>query len=296
MSTIKSFSVGNGDAYYIDHNTDNFSIIDCFLPDEEKIKIVEEIKALSSKKGITRFVSTHPDQDHIGGLKFLDDSIKILNFYCVKNNVSKKDVTEDFNHYCSLRDSTKAFYIEAGCSRKWMNKDDNERKSSGINILWPNLENQEFKNALKEAEKGGSPNNISIILRYAVTDGVSALWMGDLETDFMESIKDEIKLPKTDIVFAPHHGRDTGKIPEDWLKKIDPKIIVIGEAPSEDLNYYIGYNTITQNSAGDITFKCKNKKVHVFVTRSGYYDFVDFLDDENVDSDTGNYYIGTLNL
>lgn len=28
MSIIKSFSVGDGDMFYIDHNSDNFSIID----------------------------------------------------------------------------------------------------------------------------------------------------------------------------------------------------------------------------------------------------------------------------
>ena len=31
MSIIKSFSVGEGDMFYIDHNSDNFSIIDCNL-------------------------------------------------------------------------------------------------------------------------------------------------------------------------------------------------------------------------------------------------------------------------
>lgn len=31
MSVIKSFSVGNGDMFYIKHDTDNFTIIDCNL-------------------------------------------------------------------------------------------------------------------------------------------------------------------------------------------------------------------------------------------------------------------------
>jgi len=28
MSTIKSFAVGNGDMFYIDHGSDNFTMID----------------------------------------------------------------------------------------------------------------------------------------------------------------------------------------------------------------------------------------------------------------------------
>lgn len=29
MSVVKSFSVGEGDMFYIDHNSDNFTTIDC---------------------------------------------------------------------------------------------------------------------------------------------------------------------------------------------------------------------------------------------------------------------------
>lgn len=43
MSIIKSFSVGNGDMFYIKHNSDNFSIIDCCLTDDNKEDIVNEI-------------------------------------------------------------------------------------------------------------------------------------------------------------------------------------------------------------------------------------------------------------
>lgn len=45
----------------------------------------------------------------------------------------------------------------------------------------------------------------------------------------------------------------------------DPHIIVIGEAPSKYLNYYSDYNTIKQNSAGDIIFDCCGSKVHMEV-------------------------------
>jgi len=62
------------------------------------------------------------------------------------------------------------------------------------------------------------------------------LWMGGLEFDFMEKIKDDLLLPETDIVFAPHHGRESGKIPQSWLEIVNPKIIVIGDAPSEYIN------------------------------------------------------------
>lgn len=71
MVTIKSFSVGNGDMFYINHSSDNFTVIDCCLNDENKTIILDEIKKLSKDKNIKRFISTHPDEDHIHRIKRL---------------------------------------------------------------------------------------------------------------------------------------------------------------------------------------------------------------------------------
>ena len=73
MSLVKSFSVGNGDMFYIQHASDNFSIIDCSLLDDREVEILDEIGVAKKGKGITRFISTHPDQDYLQGLVKLDD-------------------------------------------------------------------------------------------------------------------------------------------------------------------------------------------------------------------------------
>lgn len=292
MTIIKSYSVGDGDMFYIRHNSDNFTIIDCSIPDERLGSILAELYTESKKKGITRFISTHPDQDHIGGLVELDDHLGLINFYTVKNNAKKSNPTADFDRYLELRDSSKAYYIYQGCSRRWMNDSDAERSSSGINILWPKTDNAEYLDALTTAAAGGSPNNISPIIKYSLENGATVLWMGDLETTFMEAIEDHIDLPKVDILFAPHHGRDSGKVPDSWLKQLDPQLIVIGEAPAKHLNYYAGYNTLTQNSTGDILFDCQTGKIHIYVNDDAYY--VDYLNHEGLDNLEGLYYLGSL--
>jgi beta-lactamase superfamily II metal-dependent hydrolase len=292
MTIIKSFSVGNGDMFYINHTSDNFTMIDCCLGDENAGKILSELKALRAKKTIARFISTHPDDDHLRGLEYLDAVVGIENFYCVKNSATKDAETDSFKKYCDLRDSTKAFYVFKGCSRKWMNQDADGRGSAGINILWPATNNADFKAALEDAAAGLSPNNISAVIKYSLSGGATFLWMGDLETDFLEAIEDDLEPPRVDILFAPHHGRDSGKIPASMLEKMSPKIIVVGEAPSEQLHYYPDYNTITQNRAGDIVFSCKGSKVHIFTSK----DYgVDFLNNEHMTFDCMNY-LGTLNL
>jgi beta-lactamase superfamily II metal-dependent hydrolase len=289
---VKSFAVGNGDSYYIRHGSDSFTIIDCNLAQENIERIVEEIEVQKRDKSISRFISTHPDEDHIRGLSYLDQESSIVNFYCVENEATKEEETVDFMKYCELRDSDKAFNLYAGCSRKWLNKTDDERGSAGITILWPDVENERYKEELEKARKGISFNNISAIIKYSMNDGVAALWMGDLETDFMEAIKHDVDWPTLDILFMPHHGRDSGRLPQKILDALEPSLLVLGEAPSEHLDYPAGYDKITQNSSGDITFQCETGKVHVYVSNPNYS--VTFLDDENMTA--FDNYIGTLQV
>ena len=290
MSIVHSYAVGNGDMFSIRHGSDNCTIIDCSISKDDEKWLLKHIDKQRKDKTITRFISTHPDQDHIMGLVALDDHIDILNFYVVKNSAKKEDETDDFKRYKRLRDGDKAFYIYRGCKRRWMNQTDKVRGQSGINIRWPITSNKHFKQALEDARDGKSPNNISPVITYSLNDGVDMAWFGDLETDFMEKIKDEITWPNVDILFAPHHGRESGKIPKSILEDMDPKIVVIGEAPSKNLNYYRDYNTITQNSAGSIFFECVAHWVHIYVGSSTYS--VDFLEDKSASTYTN--YIGSL--
>ncbi len=292
MSIVHSYSVSNGDMFSIRHDSDNCTIIDCNISEADRSWLLGEIDKQRKGKGITRFISTHPDQDHLMGLVALDDHINILNFYVVENSAIKEEETDDFIRYKNLRGSDKAFYIYKGCERKWMNQSDEERGCSGINIHWPITSNEHFKKALEDADEGKSPNNISPVITYSLKNGVDMAWFGDLETDFMEEVKNEITWPSVDILFAPHHGRSSGQIPKPILEEMDPQIVVIGEAPSEDLSYYTNYNTITQNSAGSVYFECITNWVHIYVDSSTYS--VDFLEDKSASTYTN--YIGSLSV
>ena len=299
MSIIKSFSVGEGDMFYIKHGSSNFTIIDCCLDDDNADAIIEEIELERKGKNITRFISTHPDEDHIHGLKYLDSILDIRNFYCVANKATKNEVTDDFKYYCAFRDNPEVqFFVYRGCSRKWMNaNDENDGQnygSSGINFLWPDLNNVDYCEALKLAAQGIAFNNISPIFTYEVDKGVKVIWMGDMEKDFQEKIRNCVAWPQVDILFAPHHGRDSGKVPEEILRKLNPQIIVIGEAPSEDLNYYRGYNTITQNTAKDIVFDNDGVWTHVYFSERNYPYDLSFLTNRNAFNRNLGFYAGSF--
>ncbi len=294
MSIVKSFSVGCGDMFYIKHGSDSFSVIDCcYKTSDEWDSQLDEIATESKNKGIIRFISTHPDDDHIKGLKEYNERFKIINFYCVQNEATKADETDDFKEYKKLRDGEKAFFLKKGCLRKWLNQKDEDRGGAGINCLWPIVEDEFYKNALEEAKRGGSPNNISPILTYSIDKGASFFWLGDMETNYLENIEERIEFNHIDIVFAPHHGRKSGRLPKTVLDKITPRIIIVGEAPSEDIEYYCDYNTITQNSSGDITFNCLDGKIDIYVENDSYS--VEFLENDFCNDEYGNY-LGTLYL
>lgn len=300
MSKVKSFSVGDGDMFYISHNSDNFTIIDCCLDYDDdskaaKASILSELRREMSKKGIYRFISTHPDDDHISGLKEFDDEFSILNFYRVDNKTTKTgEESKDFVRYRELRDDIKkSFELEKGCSRRWMNVSNEERKHSGLSCLWPITSNQKYKAALEEAAEGNSPNNISPVIKYSC--GVfSFLWMGDMETEMQKEFDKVVDNEHATIVFAPHHGRKSGHIPSSLMEKLSPQIVIVGEASSEDLDYYKGQNTITQNSAGDILFDVSSEYIDIFVSNSNYTK-ADGMTKRRCDSSyNGMHYLGSI--
>ncbi|MDE0093261.1 MAG: hypothetical protein OXO49_02005 [Gammaproteobacteria bacterium] len=292
MSIVKSLSVDRGDMFYIYHDANSFTVIDCCLVPRRRKEILNEIREKRAAKRIYRFISTHPDKDHIYGLTDLNQRCPIDNFYVVKNNVSKHNKNEDFEEYKKFRDCPKAFHLARRCKRRWLNESNEEVQSANIEILWPDTKDEHFKNGLQDAKRTDNPNNISPIIRYQKEDGSSFMWMGDLETEFMEKILDKVELTRVDVLFAPHHGRDSGKVPRKWLKTLNPKIIVIGQARSEYLNYYPGWNTITQNSAGDITFECRQRWTHVYVSKPNYSEY--FLRNLDKENNFGGYYIGSF--
>src|SRR5574344_2553663 len=94
MSTVKSFSVGEGDTFYIQHNSDNFTTIDCCLYNKNGVKdaIIKEIKDKSKDKGISRFIGA-PD-------KPCGEDVRMLPHNCRQTIHEERDVSDSF-HLCS---------------------------------------------------------------------------------------------------------------------------------------------------------------------------------------------------
>lgn len=268
MSKIKSFYVDRGqdirgDMFYIKHNSMNFTVIDCCLRSDDKRRdsIVNEIKSESNGR-ICRFISTHPHDDHIHGLDYLNKRWPITNFYAVENDRTGKD--ESFKAYLDLKEKHN-YPLQKGILRKWLNKGDDGRGASGITIYWPVVTNVEYKHALGNCQN--DPNAISAVIGYR-NNGLRVLWMGDMETGMQEVMHREIagKIGKVDVLFLPHHGRSSANVPQALLEELDPRLIIVGAAPFEEIDYahYDSGKTLTQNTALDIQFIIDKIGLHVY--------------------------------
>lgn len=275
MSIVKSFSFPDGDIrgdmFYIKHNSSNFTVIDCFLKGGNdkscrKDELIKEVVRESGGGRIRRFISTHPDNDHILGIEELDKKWPIRNFYAVENNVPADRGDASLTKYIELKDN-KNFPIKKGITRCWLNQKDDNNGGSGIRFLWPDVSNEKYQKALKAVEDGkGNKNDICCVMTYSVEKGARYMWMGDMETGMQQEFYDCCKkgIPCIDILFQPHHGRESGAVPPELLKALSPKLIIIGNAPTEHIDYGNPDRTITQNTAGDILFENEIGKVHVY--------------------------------
>lgn len=223
---------------------------------------------------IFRYIQTHPDMDHMDGLKNLSDSFPILNFWDTENTkqqdfdqngTSGRFLKKDWDCYQSLRQSIntpKALFYYDGSSNKYYSEDDNgSLKDDYIKILAPTQE------LLQSAESAQDWNDSSYVLLYSV-QGWKILFCGDAGkntiTHLLEYHKEDIS--NVDILIAPHHGRDSDK-DFTFLDIMRPKLTLIGNAKSKYLAYdkwnSRGLEHIQNNQAGNILIDIRGGNLYV---------------------------------
>lgn len=301
MDIVKSFTVGIGDIFYIKHNRSSFTTIDCFLSYENIDKVVNEVSNEVKDLSIKRSISAHSSDDYVRGNENIEKRVVIANFHNVEDETTKEGQKASLDKYCELGDSSKAFYLYKRSLRKWIKEEgENEQENSisraGVTVFKPDTDNEHFKNTLEETMHGERQDSMSPCIRYSLENGITAVWMRDLETHSMGNILEEVELKKTNVFFASHYERKSGRVPYELLRAMDPDIVIIGEVPSENMVYglYDEYNKITQSSAGDIIFDCSQGKVDIYVSSPTYT--VTYLKNNYESNRFGCYYIGTLEV
>ena len=220
-------------------------------------------------KNIFRFIVSHPDMDHLDGIKDFFDEFNISNVWDTNN---KKEISnkansrgynmEDWKFYKNLRDGiiapSRRLTFYSGDSNLYYNED-------FIEILSPTT------SILKTCNEKEDWNDSSYVLLYTPPKANGEHWKilfaGDSEDITWEHIikNHSEKVKNIDVLFAPHHGRDSDRN-FDFLKSLTPTITLFGNANSKHLAYskYTG-TRITNNQAGYVVLDISIQHIQLFV-------------------------------
>lgn len=217
---------------------------------------IEYFKQMGLGESVFRFILTHPDMDHLDGIKRLFSDYEVINFWDTDNNKtmdfsdqrgSGKYKEWDWEYYRIIRSDNKApkvLQLLAGSEGEYY-------KNDGIDILSPTEE------LIVKANKTNDYNMSSYVLLFTTNYGKKVLLAGDSDEAAWDSIMENYSnnLQDIDVLIAPHHGRKTGGC-SDYLYWLNPKITLFGNAKSKYLDYSSWNNRnlkhITNNQAGNI--------------------------------------------
>jgi len=281
-------NVGKGNCTIIDFPSKRLSIID--IDDSRAISTEQRRKMLLEKKAsltnpidyiitdfpnreIFRFILTHPDMDHMSGIKTLFKKKYVRNFWHVPENKpdpgnwesSPYDKT-DWDFYQSLKnrkvsDTTIINPIRnatADCC--WV--------QDGIKIFSPS------KVLMKKAEESGEYDHLSYVVRITYK-GMRAILTGDASKIALDDIvtnyeKNELQ---SSILLAPGHG-SKNHISKDFLEAVKPRLTVVSvaEGVDYDSDAYKNYGRVLSTKHyGNIRARIKDNKEIVFRTQFQNY-------------------------
>ncbi len=298
---IHCLNVGQGDSFILERDSGRVTIIDicCGNLDIKKVAEAKYVKPPGdygmrdkptnpvdylTSKGISeiwRFILTHPDMDHMDGIKRLFAQKTVSHFWDCGIRKKKPDFSggiyleEDWDYYEDLINgkvtSTKVISPRAGDNGKFWNCDNDDGNGQGdcIAIIAPN------KELVDSANEIGDGNDASYVIVYRSTAG-PVIFAGDSHDKTWEYILKHHKdiVQNAAVLFAPHHGRKSAPRDFSFLDIVNPRISFFGCAPSEHLAYG-AWNSrdllfFTNNQCGNIHVYPVAEDIQVFIENYNY--------------------------
>ena len=244
----------------------------------QKAYPVNPIEYMNSRgiSDVWRFILTHPDMDHMGGIKAFFETFPPTVFWDTDNH-EDKDFEEggpynedDWKFYKALRDSNPSsnpqrLALYSGDQGQYWSRDgEGKPGGDGIQILAPTPE------LVQQANETGDYNDCSYVLLYWSAAG-KTVFGGDSHDKTWDHILDvhESLVTDVDLLIAPHHGRKSDR-KYDFLDVLNPKLTFFGNARSEHLAYsawqYRGLPYITNNQANCMVVDAGDEQMPLFVT------------------------------
>ena len=309
MATIHFLNVKDGDCSAIKHNSGRLTVIDVCnakAPETEESRFVMSLAEAATRgvsgnfqqkmypvnpvaylrdhgeRSIFRYIQTHPDMDHMDGIRALFDQFRPLNFWDTDNDkeMSSESWTgspynqDDWRFYKALRDSNpkddpKRLTLLSGAKGQYWNVgDDGTSGGDGLQVLSPTQE------LIDDGNDSEDYNDCSYVLLYR-TGSKRIVFSGDSHDNTWEHIlsRYESDLKDIDLLMAPHHGRSSGRSYE-FLDVLRPALTFFGNARSEHLAYgawnYRRLPFVTNNQANCMVVDASATPMNLYVTNEAF--------------------------
>lgn len=306
MAKIHFLNVDEGDCSIIQHDNGKVTMIDICCGNVKEVTPVTEMFSTDSVNRVRgnfnqkayptnpveylkrhqincifRYIQTHPDMDHMDGLRYLYDTIPITNFWDTENTKTQdfdetgksgRYLKKDWDCYQMLRGMKSmptALFYHDGSSAKYFAEDDNGKLTDDyLNILSPTSE------LLDAAEAAKDWNDSSYVILYCV-QGRKILFCGDAGMNTINHLLQNHKsdISNLDVLIAPHHGRDSDK-DFSFLDVMKPKLTLVGNAKSKHLAYDKWNNRnlahIQNNQGGNILIDIHDGDMYVSCSNQTY--------------------------
>lgn len=286
--TFHFLNVGKGNCTIIDFPSERLTVIDIddsraisayertLMEKAGKAKLTNPIDYISSEfanREIFRFILTHPDMDHMSGIKGLFEEKYVRNFWDTKNDKYIDPDTwedspydkEDWDFYQDVRQSDKnpkvlKLYRDAESECCWV--------KDGIRILAPT------EGLVKEADENEDWDHLSYVLMIEYAER-KILLGGDATKKSLEDIIEYYGegYLKSDVLFAPNHG-SPNHISKEILDVINPDLTVVSVAEGVDYarELYSRFGKVLSTKYyGNIWVKIKDTRKIIFKTQFQNY-------------------------
>jgi competence protein ComEC len=250
MLRVSFLDVGQGDAIFIESPNGNQMLIDSG-PDKNILNALGRVMPFYDRS-IDFVISTHPDQDHIGGLPEVFKNYSVLEYFTngmISETGTFKEVEQE------IIDNN----IDTGILREGEIIDFGDGVL--LKILYPNL-----------PPEGKDTNKYSIVAKLFYGDS-SFILTGDAPADVLDFLAntDGINL-KSNVLKVAHHGSKNSLSPE-FLSAVSPEFSIISASRDNSFGHphkeivdsldYIKTNILETFNEGDIIFSTDGGRVVV---------------------------------
>ena len=299
MGVLHFLNVDDGDCSVIQHPSGRVTVIDVNNASPTVSKAILEalgvhgdfrqkdhpvnpIEYLGNRevRSVHRFILTHPDMDHMGGIKAFFDAFSPINFWDSDNEEEKEFETgsphneEDWDFYRNIRvtdpnsEPKRLTLLDRMVGCYWNKDEGSSSGGDGLHILSPTAD------LLNRANESGDFNDCSYVILYRSAAGTT-LFPGDAQNATWDHLLSHHKsdIADVDLLIAPHHGRRSD-LDFSFLDAVKPKLTFFGNAPSEHLAYDAWNNRklpfITNNQANCIVVDTSGTTMSLYVTNESF--------------------------